>query len=81
MLCAGIKQNNRATLTGGGGAGRESSNPGGNGGAGVIIMRIPASNAPVVTVPGGVTSVAPGNGYKYYLFSGVATTSYPVSIA
>jgi hypothetical protein len=44
-------------------------------------MRIPASNAPVVTVPGGVTSAAPGNGYKYYLFSGVATTSYPVSIA
>jgi len=68
-------------LTGGGGAGRESSNPGGNGGAGVIIMRIPASNAPVVTVPGGVTSVAPGNGYKYYLFSGVATTSYPVSVS
>ena len=39
-------------LTGGGGAGNESSNAGGNGGCGVIIMRIPASNAPVVNVPG-----------------------------
>jgi hypothetical protein len=44
-------------------------------------MRIPASNAPVVTVPGGVTSATPGNGYKYFLFSGVSTTSYPVSVA
>ena len=67
-------------LTGGGGAGRESDNPGGNGGCGVIIMRIPASNAPVVNVPGGVTSATPGNGYKYFLFSGVSTTSYPVSV-
>ena len=77
----GNSNNPGTELTGGGGAGYESSNPGGNGGAGVIIMRIPASNAPQVTVPGGVTSVAPGNGYKYFLFSGVATTSYPVSVA
>ena len=77
----GNSNNPGTELTGGGGAGRESSNPGGNGGAGVIIMRVPTSNAPQVTVPGGVTSVAPGNGYKYFLFSGVATTSYPVSVA
>ena len=68
-------------LTGGGGAGIEGGTAGGNGGCGVIIMRIPASNAPVVNVPGGVTSATPGNGYVYYLFSGVSTTSYPVSIA
>ena len=68
-------------LTGGGGAGIEGGTAGGNGGCGVIIMRIPASNAPVVNVPGGVTSATPGNGYVYYLFSGVSTTSYPVSVA
>ena len=68
-------------LTGGGGAGRESNNAGGPGGCGVIIMRMPTSNAPVVTVPGGVTSATPGNGYVYYLFSGVSPTSSPVSVA
>jgi hypothetical protein len=68
-------------LTGAGGSGYESSAAAGSGGGGVIIMRIPSSNAPVITVPGSVGSVAPGDGYKYYLFSGVATTSYPVSVS
>ena len=76
----GNSNNPGTELTGGGGAGIEGGTAAGNGGCGVIIMRIPASNSPVVTVPGGVTSATPGNGYKYFLFSGVSTTSYPVSL-
>jgi len=66
--------------TGGGGSGHESSTAGGNGGGGTIIVRMPTSDAPVLTVPGPVSTVSPGDGYKYFVFRGSTTTSYPVSV-
>ena len=66
---------------GGGGSGYESSQAGGNGGCGVIILRVSTSNAPDITVPGTVTTATPGDGYKYFLFPGESTTSYPVTVS
>ena len=43
-----------------------------------IFLRMPNTAAPGLTVPGDVTSNTSGD-YKYYVFPGTTTTSYPVS--